>query len=123
MVVLNAAQTVLMAIACVVGALAGGLDGVAAAVLAVEIVLVIPRLRLIRSVIPFRPTTTFAVPALAFGGGLALSVACAAILPEAPALVVAAALVTVLFAVALWRSDPENVAVVLAAFRRRAHGI
>lgn len=122
MTALNAAQLALMAAGCSIGAVVGGLQGVAAGVLAVEAILVAPRLRLIRSVVPFRAGSVFRLPAGALLAGLAVAGACAALLPDAQALALSALAVAALFAGLLWRSDRAALALVLSSFRRSAHG-
>lgn len=111
-------QLVLTLGACTAGAVLGGVTGVALGVLAVEIVLVVPKLRLIRSVVPFRIGDAVRDPLLALLLGTGVAALLARLVDGPAALVAAACAVTIVFVAVARTTEPSSFAAVLAAFRR-----
>lgn len=111
-------QLVATLVACYVGARYFGLVGTAAAVLAVELLLVAPKVRLIRTVIPFDLRSVLAEPVAAFALSAAIVAAAGAWLPDTTALAVGSLASVGIFLGAAFRSDPAFVAQLLASLRR-----
>jgi O-antigen/teichoic acid export membrane protein len=111
-------QLVATMVACYFGARWFGLQGTAAAVLVVEVILVAPKVRLIRSVIPFDPRTVLAEPVAAFAISAAIAAAAAAWLPDAAAFAVGALGSTAIFAAAAIHSDRAFLQQLIASLRR-----
>jgi O-antigen/teichoic acid export membrane protein len=111
-------QFVATMVGCYVGALWFGLVGTAAAVLVVELILVAPKVRLIRSVIPFDLGRVFAQPFAAFAVSAVIAAGAAALLPDGAALVVGALGSAVVFVAAALHSDPAFVHQLIASLRR-----
>jgi lipopolysaccharide exporter len=113
-----AVQFVATMVACYVGARSFGLVGTAAAVLAVELILIAPKVRLIRSVVPFELRTVLGEPVAAFAVSVAMAAAAATWLPDTVALVVAAVACTLVFLAAALHSDRAFVQQLIASLRR-----
>lgn len=118
MTILNAAQVVLTAVASFVGAAVGGLTGLGIGILAVELILIVPRVRLVRSVVPFSLVATLGRPLLTVAAAAIVALASSLLLSAVPALVVASVLATVLFVASAATGDRQLVSVVFAAVRR-----
>jgi O-antigen/teichoic acid export membrane protein len=111
-------QLVATLVACYVGARYFGLVGASAAVLAVELLLIAPKVRLIRTVVPFNLRSVLAEPVAAFVLSAAIVAAAAAWLPNATA-VAAGTLASVgIFLVAALRSDRAFVHQLMVSVRR-----
>jgi PST family polysaccharide transporter len=115
---LSVLQLVLTLVACTAGAALGGVTGVALGVLAVEIALVLPKLRLIRSVVPFRIAASVRDPLLALVLGTVVAAVLARLVDGTAALVAAACAVAIVFLAVARTTEPNSFAAVLAAFRR-----
>jgi O-antigen/teichoic acid export membrane protein len=111
-------QLVATLVACYIGALYFGLVGTAAAVLAVELILIAPKVRLIRTVIPFDVRSVLAEPVAAFVLSAAIVAAAGAWLPDVTALAVGAFASVGIFLAAAIRSDPAFVQQLVASLRR-----
>ncbi|HCG01579.1 MAG TPA: hypothetical protein DEV93_13655 [Chloroflexi bacterium] len=110
-------QLILTTIACSIGAWLLGVTGVAAGVLAVELALVEPKRRLIRSVVPFRIRDVLRSPAVALVLGTVVAAATARILPAPGVLFAAALSVVAVFAAIAWLTDSRSVSLIVSAFR------
>lgn len=122
MTVVTAVQVVFYAVATVVGASAGGLVGVAVGAVIAEAALVFPKVRLIKSVVPFRATHVLALPVLAVivAGSFVALVASA--ISDASALIAGGATGLAIVSFIAWCSDRRFVSEVAASFRRAPHG-
>jgi O-antigen/teichoic acid export membrane protein len=105
-------------VGCYLGARWFGLIGAAAAVLGVELILVAPKVRLIRSVIPFDLGAILAEPLAAFAISGAIAAGAAAWLPDGAAIAVGAVGSTVVFGATAIRSDPAFLQQLIASLRR-----
>jgi O-antigen/teichoic acid export membrane protein len=122
MMVLTAVQLVLVTAGSIAGALVAGLVGVAAAVLLVEILLAVPKLRLIQSVIPFQLAAILGWPVLA-GVAAAISAGGARLAfngPAAATLVVALCAGCAGFALVAVYAERRSLQFVTASLRRPA---
>lgn len=120
MMYLQALQLVLTIAACLVGSQLAGLDGVAGGMLAVELLLVPPKVRLIRSVVPFAPIRVLRAPLVAMLAGVGVALASALLLPSVAALLIATATVASVFALVVWRDEAETVVRIRSSFGRTA---
>jgi PST family polysaccharide transporter len=118
MTALTAAQLVFVVAGTYIGGRAGGLVGIAAASVGIELVLTLPRLALIRSVIPFSLWRTLRAPlttvALAACAGAPVTV----VVPGAVGLGLAAAVIVGVGAAGIWASEAATVLVAIGSFRR-----
>lgn len=119
---LTGGQLVLVGVSSLVGASLAGLVGAAAAALAAEIALVIPKIKLIRSLVRFHPIEALRLPALTLAVGIGIATTSRELFPDAEALVASTVALTTLFALAAWRSDPSSFGTIVSSFRRRVHG-
>jgi O-antigen/teichoic acid export membrane protein len=111
-------QFVATMIGCYFGARSFGLVGAASAILAVELVLIAPKVRLIRTVVPFELGTVLAEPLAAFAVSAGIATAAATYLPGATALLVSALSASAIFLGAAIRSDRVFVNQLIASLRR-----
>jgi PST family polysaccharide transporter len=111
-------QFVATMVICYIGARWFGLVGTAAGVLVVELLLIGPKVRLIRSVVPFDLGRALAGPVAAFALSVGISAAAALWLPDAMALVVAVLACTLVFLAIAVRSDRAFVHKVITSLRR-----
>ncbi|MFN2628910.1 MAG: oligosaccharide flippase family protein [Gaiellaceae bacterium] len=123
MTVLTAIQLVLVLGGSYSGARVGGLVGLAAVALTVELVLTLPKLALIRSVIPFSPWGALRAPLVTALACSAVGAAIFAALPGTPGLLVAAAAIAVIGLLGLWLSEASSVLVAVSALRRNADAL
>ena len=119
---LTAVQLAIVSVLSLLGAWAWGLVGAAAATLAVELILVVPKIRLIRTLVPFEFVNVLRAPALTLLAGVALTTVAATSLPGGQALVVSAIGLTALFGLTAWHSDRASLVAMFSAFRRTRFG-
>jgi PST family polysaccharide transporter len=122
MTVVTALQVVLYAAATVIGALVGGLVGVGVGAVIAEAALVLPKVRLIKSVVPFSAVRLLSQPIVAVivaGSCVALVTS---VLSATPALIAGSAVGLTIITLVAWWSDRVLVSEVAASFRRAPNG-
>jgi O-antigen/teichoic acid export membrane protein len=110
-------QLVATLVACYLGARSFGLVGAAAAVLAVELLLIAPKVMLIRTVVPFDLRRVLGEPVAAFALSAGVAAAAAAWLPAAAAVAVGTVASAAIFLAAALHSDPAFVQQLFASLR------
>lgn len=113
-----AAQLLVTAALSYPGAHLWGVTGVAVAALIGEVIFIYPKVRLIRSVVPFPTVRVLRSPLLTFVAGSGVAGAAAFLLPGVIALAIAAVAVTLLFGFAAWRSETHLLRLIVDSARR-----